>query len=87
VACCGGEGSYGVSTTAGCGFGEYMVCDDPQKYGSWDGLHPSEAVYEAIANGLLRGSYTQPPISTTTNSCPQLNEVISSVEYKVLSDL
>uniref|UniRef100_J3L2D1 Esterase n=1 Tax=Oryza brachyantha TaxID=4533 RepID=J3L2D1_ORYBR len=82
AACCGGGGQYGVSGTARCGYGEYKVCDDPQKYGSWDGFHPSEAAYKAIAIGLLRGSYTQPSIATTTNSCPQITELSSSVEYK-----
>ncbi|CAM0946689.1 unnamed protein product [Alopecurus aequalis] len=84
VACCG-EGTYGVP--GGCGVGEYKVCDDPQKYGYWDGIHPTEVVYKIIAEGLLRGSYTQPPIATTTNSCPQLSEIVSSVEYKAIYDL
>ncbi|XP_047066465.1 GDSL esterase/lipase At1g28590-like [Lolium rigidum] len=83
VACCGGEGFYGVSTTERCGNAEYRLCDDPQKYGSWDGLHPSEAVYKGIVNGLLRGSYTQPPIANSTNSCPQLTRVTSDDEDKV----
>ncbi|KAG8056025.1 hypothetical protein GUJ93_ZPchr0001g32270 [Zizania palustris] len=87
VACCGGGGPYGVSTTARCGSGEYKVCDDPQKYGSWDGFHPSEAAYKAIAIGLLWGSYTQPPIATITKSCPQLSELGSSLEHKVLYDM
>uniref|UniRef100_A0A0D9V3K3 GDSL esterase/lipase n=1 Tax=Leersia perrieri TaxID=77586 RepID=A0A0D9V3K3_9ORYZ len=87
VACCGGGGPYGVSRSAGCGIGEFNVCDDPGKYGSWDGFHPSEAAYKAIATGLLSGSYTQPPIAATTNSCPQLMELNSSVEYKALYDL
>ncbi|XBI64806.1 hypothetical protein VPH35_044834 [Triticum aestivum] len=87
AACCGGGGPYGVSMTARCGYGEYKVCDDPQKYGSWDGFHPSEAAYKGIAIGLLRGTYTQPSISTTISSCPQLTELGSSVEYKVLYDL
>uniref|UniRef100_A0A0D9YCG5 GDSL esterase/lipase n=1 Tax=Oryza glumipatula TaxID=40148 RepID=A0A0D9YCG5_9ORYZ len=87
TACCGGGGPYGVSGTARCGYGEYKVCDDPQKFGSWDGFHPSEAAYKAIAIGLLRGSYTQPSFATTTNSCPQITELSSSVEYKVLYDL
>ncbi|KAL6615695.1 hypothetical protein ACP70R_037965 [Stipagrostis hirtigluma subsp. patula] len=82
VACCGGKGSYGVSLTATCGIGEYKVCGNPDKYGSWDGFHPSEAAYKAIAIGLLRGSYTQPSIASTTSSCPQLTELSSSVEYK-----
>ncbi|GJN18219.1 hypothetical protein PR202_gb05359 [Eleusine coracana subsp. coracana] len=87
VACCGGEGTYGVSLSATCGLGEYKVCDNPDKYGSWDGFHPSEAAYKAIAMGLLRGTYTQPSIASVTSSCPQLTELGSSVEYKVLYDL
>lgn len=87
MACCGGEGTYGVSPTAACGYGEYKVCDNPDKYGSWDGFHPSEAAYKAIAMGLLRGTYTQPSIASTTSSCPKLTELGSSVEYKVLYDL
>ncbi|BAS73437.1 Os01g0650100, partial [Oryza sativa Japonica Group] len=82
AACCGGGGPYGVSETARCGHGEYKVCDDPQLYGSWDDYHPSEAVFKAIAIGLLRGSYTQAPLA-----CPQITELGSSVEYKVLYDL
>jgi len=87
VACCGGEGTYGVSPAVACGYGEYKVCDNPDKYGSWDGFHPSEAAYKAIAMGLLRGTYTQPSIASTTSSCPKLTELTSSVEYKVLYDL
>ncbi|CAD6230618.1 unnamed protein product [Miscanthus lutarioriparius] len=30
VACCGGEGPYGVSPTTKCGFGEYKLCDNPE---------------------------------------------------------
>ncbi|XBI18343.1 hypothetical protein VPH35_060146 [Triticum aestivum] len=86
MACCGGGGPYGVSASAGCGHGDYKVCNDPQKYASWDGFHPTEATYKGIANGLLRGSYTQPPISTTS-SCPQTTELASSLEYKVLYDM
>ncbi|CAO1948488.1 unnamed protein product [Urochloa humidicola] len=87
VACCGGGGPYSVSPTTGCGYGKYTVCDNPEKYGSWDGFHPSEAVYRAIAMGLLRGSYTQPSIASTTGSCPQLAELGSSAEYKPLYDM
>ncbi|PUZ55577.1 hypothetical protein GQ55_5G223600 [Panicum hallii var. hallii] len=82
VACCGGEGTYGVSPALACGYGEYKVCDNPDKYGSWDGFHPSEAAYKAIAMGLLRGTYTQPSIASTTSSCSKLTELASSVEYK-----
>ena len=52
-----------------CGRGEYKLCENPETHGSWDGLHPSESVYRAIAMSLLRGSRTQPPIATTASSC------------------
>ncbi|PWZ32003.1 GDSL esterase/lipase [Zea mays] len=87
VACCGAEGPYGVSPTTSCGLGEYKLCDNPEKYGSWDGLHPTESAYRVIAMGLLLGSYTRPPIASTTTSCPQLMELGSSAEYKRLYDL
>ncbi|XP_006644441.2 GDSL esterase/lipase At1g28600-like [Oryza brachyantha] len=87
VACCGGEGPYGVSADARCGTGEYKVCDDPEKYASWDGHHPTEAAYKAMAVGLVRGSHTQPPIAAITNSCLQPAAHASSVQYKALYDL
>uniref|UniRef100_A0A0D3ERV5 GDSL esterase/lipase n=1 Tax=Oryza barthii TaxID=65489 RepID=A0A0D3ERV5_9ORYZ len=86
VACCGGRGPYGVSASVRCGYGEYKVCDDPAKYASWDGFHPSEAAYKGIAIGLLQGSYTQPPIVSITNSCPQIIGLGSSVEHKAMYD-
>ena len=87
VACCGGGGPYGVSASAGCGYGEYKVCDDPSKYASWDGFHPSEAAYKGIAIGLLQGPYTQPPIASITDSCLQIIGLGSSAERKVIYDM
>ncbi|KAF8675876.1 hypothetical protein HU200_047369 [Digitaria exilis] len=86
VACCGGEGPYGVSVTSSvkCGRGKYRLCRNPGKYGSWDGMHPSEAVYRAIAMGLLRGSYMKPPLATTANSCTYIAELGFSIESKPL---
>lgn len=73
---------YGVTPNVSCGRGEYKLCHNPRKHGSWDGMHPSEAVYKAIAMGLLRGSYTQPPFATTAYSCTHLSELGFSIEYK-----
>ena len=82
MACCDGGGRYGVSQDVRCGRGEYKLCHNPETHGSWDGLHPSETVYRAIAMSLLRDSHTQPPIATTASSCTQLSETGISVEDK-----
>ncbi|XP_078153442.1 GDSL esterase/lipase At1g28600-like [Carex rostrata] len=65
MACCGAEGPYNYSSIASCGNQGSMVCSDPSKYASWDGLHMTEAAYKAIAHGVLRGSYSSPSISNT----------------------
>ncbi|TVU35780.1 hypothetical protein EJB05_17683 [Eragrostis curvula] len=87
VACCGGKGPYGVASGSGCGYGDYKVCDDPDKYGSWDALHPTEAVYMAIAMSLLQGSHAQPPFATIAESCPRLTGLRSFAEHKVLDNM
>ncbi|KAL6868115.1 hypothetical protein ACP4OV_014960 [Aristida adscensionis] len=87
VACCGGRGPYGVAKGASCGSGDYKVCDDPDRYASWDGFHPTEAVYMVIAKGLLQGSYAEPSFATISDSCPQLSGLRSSAKYKVLNDM
>ncbi|CAL4948434.1 unnamed protein product [Urochloa decumbens] len=86
VACCGGGDPYGVTPNVTCGRGEYKLCNNPGKYGSWDGMHPSEAMYKGIAMGLLRGSYMQPTFATIANSCPHLSELGFSLGYKPLRD-
>ncbi|CAO2191248.1 unnamed protein product [Urochloa humidicola] len=82
VACCAGGDPNNLTSNLRCGRGEYSLCHNPEKYGSWDGIHPSEAMYKAIAMGLLRGSYMQPPFATTANSCTHLREIGFSLEYK-----
>ncbi|KAK1666053.1 hypothetical protein QYE76_054212 [Lolium multiflorum] len=61
VACCGNQ-------TVACGKPGCTVCDDPSTYGSWDGTHPTEAVYKVIADGVLHGPHASPlPLAKT---CP-----------------
>jgi phospholipase/lecithinase/hemolysin len=51
--CCG-------NGTVPCGRPGCSVCNDPSTYGSWDGTHPTEAVYKVIADGVLHGPYASP---------------------------
>ncbi|KAK1666051.1 hypothetical protein QYE76_054219 [Lolium multiflorum] len=61
LACCGNQ-------TVACGKPGCSVCDDPSTYGSWDGTHPTEAVYKVIADGVLHGPHASPlPLAKT---CP-----------------
>ncbi|CAM0881910.1 unnamed protein product [Alopecurus aequalis] len=61
LACCGNQ-------SVACGKPGCTVCDDPSTYGSWDGTHPTEAVYKVIADGVLHGPHASPlPLAKT---CP-----------------
>ncbi|XP_062206363.1 GDSL esterase/lipase At1g28600-like [Phragmites australis] len=61
LTCCGNQ-------KVECGRPGCPVCDDPSTYGSWDGTHPTEAVYKVIADGVLHGPYASPvPLAKT---CP-----------------
>ncbi|KAL2320186.1 hypothetical protein Fmac_029155 [Flemingia macrophylla] len=37
-------------------------CDDPSKYISWDGVHYTEAANRWIANKIINGSFSDPPL-------------------------
>ncbi|KAJ7974674.1 GDSL esterase/lipase family [Quillaja saponaria] len=40
-------------------------CKDPSKYISWDGVHSTEASYHWLANHILNGSLSDPPVPIT----------------------
>lgn len=61
-ACCGGGGPYNFNYTARCGHTGSKVCKDPSTYANWDGVHLTEKAYRHIATGLLKGTFTSPPI-------------------------
>ena len=61
-ACCGGGGPYNFNYTARCGHIGSKPCKDPSTYANWDGVHLTEAAYSHIATGLLKGTFTSPPI-------------------------
>lgn len=59
--CCGNQ-------SVPCGKAGCTVCEDPSTYVSWDGTHPTEAVYKLIADGVLHGPHASPvPLAKT---CP-----------------
>uniref|UniRef100_A0A0A0KLN0 Uncharacterized protein n=1 Tax=Cucumis sativus TaxID=3659 RepID=A0A0A0KLN0_CUCSA len=68
VCCVDKNGSYSIPTP--CGTAGTIVCDDPSKYVSWDGIHLTEAAYELMATSIVNGSFTFPQFSL---SCLQRN--------------
>lgn len=43
-------------------------CEDPSRYISWDGIHYTEAANYWVANHIIDGSFSDPPLSIT-NAC------------------
>ncbi|KAL4019573.1 hypothetical protein IC575_018325 [Cucumis melo] len=68
VCCVDKNGSYYFPPP--CGGAGTIVCDDPSKYASWDGLHLTEAAYELMATSIINGEFTFPQFSI---SCLQRN--------------
>ncbi|XP_058095674.1 GDSL esterase/lipase At1g31550-like [Magnolia sinica] len=64
TACCGGGGPYNFNMTAMCGFHGATVCDNPSSHVAWDGIHLTEAAHRLIADGLIRGPFFSPSITT-----------------------
>ncbi|KAK1285849.1 GDSL esterase/lipase [Acorus calamus] len=68
-ACCGGRGPYNVNGSVFCGSPDSILCSDPSEYVNWDGIHLTEAAYRTIADGLIKGPYSTPPLMS-----PQLSQ-------------
>ncbi|CAI9087320.1 OLC1v1021367C2 [Oldenlandia corymbosa var. corymbosa] len=76
-ACCGGGGAYNYNPSVVCGNSNETStsCDDPSRNICWDGLHLTEAAYRWIAQGILQGPFSVPPLnglSCTTTSDEKL---------------
>ncbi|KAK9757575.1 hypothetical protein RND81_01G171500 [Saponaria officinalis] len=53
-ACCGsGENEYNFDMMRICGSQGYEVCEDPNKYISWDGIHMTQQAYKRMSQWLL----------------------------------
>lgn len=72
-ACCGGGGPYNYNSWAECGFPNASVCDQPDTYVSWDGIHLTEAAYRLISKNLFQGPYTTPQFNSF---CPTLTSQV-----------
>ncbi|KAI7734228.1 hypothetical protein M8C21_011541, partial [Ambrosia artemisiifolia] len=59
-ACCGCGGPFNYNATARCGDASTILCDEPDKYVSWDGVHLTEAAYKQIFKSIFQGPYTTP---------------------------
>ncbi|XP_076896687.1 GDSL esterase/lipase At1g28650-like [Bidens hawaiensis] len=66
-ACCGGEGRYNVDLSVECGEASTTVCDDPDTYVSWDGIHLTEAAYRIISKNLFSTPQFNSLCSTSTS--------------------
>ncbi|KAK9051299.1 hypothetical protein SSX86_027926 [Deinandra increscens subsp. villosa] len=71
-ACCGCGGPYNFNATAQCGDAGTTVCDEPDTYVSWDGIHLTEGAYKFIAKSLFQGSYTTPKFNSL---CPTITSL------------
>ncbi|KAI7734234.1 hypothetical protein M8C21_011547 [Ambrosia artemisiifolia] len=59
-ACCGCGGPFNYNASARCGDESTILCDDPDTYVSWDGVHLTEAAYKIISMSLFQGLFTTP---------------------------
>ncbi|KAL7612107.1 hypothetical protein Lser_V15G06605 [Lactuca serriola] len=66
-ACCGVGGLYNYNRSSQCGLPYVPVCDDPNTYAVWDGIHYTEAAYRIISDSLFQGPYTWPQFNLV---CP-----------------
>ncbi|CAA0816475.1 GDSL esterase/lipase [Striga hermonthica] len=60
-ACCGyGGGAYNFDYFHACGSPSSGSCANPSKFVNWDGVHLTEAMYRAVADAFMNGTYCQP---------------------------
>ncbi|KAK9051297.1 hypothetical protein SSX86_027924 [Deinandra increscens subsp. villosa] len=59
-ACCGCGGPFNFNTTGRCGDACTTVCEEPDTYVTWDGVHLTEEAYRLIAKSIFQGPYSTP---------------------------
>ncbi|KAJ0837505.1 putative sinapine esterase [Helianthus annuus] len=72
-ACCGCGGPFNYNASARCRDESTILCDDPDTYVSWDGVHLTEVAYKVNFKSLYQGTYTTPKFNSLchTTSTPQ----------------
>ncbi|TVU46913.1 hypothetical protein EJB05_06486, partial [Eragrostis curvula] len=61
TACCGDGGPYNSGSLFSCN-ATAILCPDPSKRVTWDGIHFTEAANKFVARGVLNGPYASPPV-------------------------
>ncbi|CAI9112992.1 OLC1v1013508C1 [Oldenlandia corymbosa var. corymbosa] len=60
-ACCGySSAPYNFDVFNTCGTTMATSCKNPSEYVNWDGVHLTEAMYKAVSEEILDGSFCQP---------------------------
>jgi lysophospholipase L1-like esterase len=59
TACCGDGGPHNSGKIIACN-ATSILCPDPSRHISWDGIHLTEAAYQFVARGVLDGPYAAP---------------------------
>uniref|UniRef100_A0A5B7ASS4 GDSL esterase/lipase n=2 Tax=Davidia involucrata TaxID=16924 RepID=A0A5B7ASS4_DAVIN len=72
-ACCGsGGGPYNFDFFAACGSPSSSSCPHPSQYINWDGVHLTEAMYKAVSDSFLNGTFCHPPFKYLLSRKQQL---------------
>ncbi|PIA31500.1 hypothetical protein AQUCO_04900062v1 [Aquilegia coerulea] len=53
-ACCGTGGNYHFNLAKMCGTRKVSACSNPDQFISWDGIHPTQAAYQRMAEWLIK---------------------------------
>ncbi|KAF5762006.1 putative sinapine esterase [Helianthus annuus] len=77
-ACCGCGGPFNFNVSMQCGELCKTVCDEPDTYLSWDGIHLTEIAYKLIFKSLFQGPYTIPEFSPLCPASSQTEVGLSS---------
>ncbi|CAH9109869.1 unnamed protein product [Cuscuta epithymum] len=74
-ACCGsGDAALNFDVFATCGSPTAATsCPDPSQYINWDGVHLTEAMYSAVADQLINGTFSHPPFRSLLRAVPLSN--------------